>query len=114
MCEALPDYGGMHQNPQSMVLRGGETIKAYAEFVSSWAVLDSFAASAPAERIRSDFMQNFVLELKVIDDYYPLPTRSILAAHPLAEPSPVRPMPSQLRQASQPTSKPSSQGTHAC
>ena len=47
-------------------LRGGDTAKAYIELSNSWVVLETFAASAPAERILSDFMHNFVLELKAI------------------------------------------------
>ena len=50
---------------RAWVARSGNTTKAAAEFTSSWDVLEAFAASAPAERIRSDFMQNFVLEFKV-------------------------------------------------
>ena len=46
--------------------RVGDAAKAYIEFSNSWVVLETFAASAPAERIRSDFMHNFVLELKAI------------------------------------------------
>ena len=50
---------------RAWVLRSGNTAKASAEFASGWDVLEAFAANAPAERIRSDFMQNFVLEFKV-------------------------------------------------
>ena len=50
---------------RAWVLRSGNTTKAAAEFANSWDVLEAFATSTPVERIRSDFMQNFVLEFKV-------------------------------------------------
>lgn len=73
---------------RAWVLRSGNTAKASAEFASGWDVLEAFAASAPAERIRSDFMQNFVLEFKVDCSFL---IRRSLVVHSLGRPkSPTR------------------------
>ena len=91
-----------------MVLRCGKTAKASAEFASSWDVLEAFAASAPAERIRSDFMLNFVLEFKVIDCSFLI--RCFFAVHSLAEPPSSHASPAQATQSTSPPASDPSQG----